>query len=274
MAHVYCHETAHILTRRMRRARVLHRRRQADRAAGHGRQARAGILAAPLATPKPGVHHCQPAAVSVTQATEWGTVYTPRRDRGPGDVARAHGLRMHMDGARLANAIAHLGCSPAEATWRAGVDVLSLRRHQERCAWRPRRWCSSTASSRSRLRAPPQARGPPHVQEALPQRPLVAMLEDGLWLRHASTPTSMAERLALASSGPAGLRAGAGGRGQRAVRGDARATDRRPPREGFEFHRWSGGGSRPAPVVRLVTGFATTEADVDGLLRAAGSIAG
>jgi len=67
-----------------------------------------------------------PRAVSITQGTEASTVYTLAEVRGIAEAARHRGLLVHMDGARLANAIARLGCTPAEATWRAGVDVLSF----------------------------------------------------------------------------------------------------------------------------------------------------
>ena len=77
-------------------------------------------------SPAPPVHHAQPAAVSITQATEVGALYTPAEIREISTVCRDHGLALHMDGARLANAVAALGASPAEITWKAGVDVLSL----------------------------------------------------------------------------------------------------------------------------------------------------
>jgi len=72
------------------------------------------------------VHHNQPAAVSVTQATELGTAYSPAELRAICDVAHGHGMKVHMDGARFANALVGLGCTPAEMTWRSGVDVLSF----------------------------------------------------------------------------------------------------------------------------------------------------
>lgn len=71
-------------------------------------------------------HNVQPRALSVTQANERGLVYEPREIAALTEAARAHGLRVHMDGARFANAVAALGCHPAELTWRAGVDVLCL----------------------------------------------------------------------------------------------------------------------------------------------------
>jgi len=72
------------------------------------------------------VHQSQPAAISITQATELGTVYTPGEISALGKFAHDSDLKLHMDGARLANALAYLKCAPADATWRAGVDVLSF----------------------------------------------------------------------------------------------------------------------------------------------------
>ncbi len=68
----------------------------------------------------------QPFALNLTQPTDFGTLYRPAEVAALCEVAHRHGLQVHMDGARFANAIAALGCSPAELTWRAGVDVLSL----------------------------------------------------------------------------------------------------------------------------------------------------
>ena len=72
------------------------------------------------------VHTVQPAALTLTQATELGTTYRPQAIAALSEVAHRHGLRVHMDGARLANAIDFLDCHPADVTWRAGVDVLSF----------------------------------------------------------------------------------------------------------------------------------------------------
>jgi threonine aldolase len=72
------------------------------------------------------VHRVQPHAISITNATEYGLVYTATEVAAIGALARERGLGLHMDGARFANAIAHLGCDPAEVTWKAGVDILSF----------------------------------------------------------------------------------------------------------------------------------------------------
>jgi threonine aldolase len=71
-------------------------------------------------------HKSQPAAINLTQATDLGAVYKLDEIRALTAIARAHGLKVHMDGARFANAVSRLGCSPADATWQAGVDILSF----------------------------------------------------------------------------------------------------------------------------------------------------
>ncbi len=72
------------------------------------------------------VHHVQPAVLSLTQATEAGTVYHLEEINALSKIAKAHNLYVHMDGARFANALVCLGCSPAAMTWQVGVDVLSF----------------------------------------------------------------------------------------------------------------------------------------------------
>jgi len=91
----------------------------------HGRMDPQALEAA-LSDHPASVHTVQPAAITLTQATELGTAYRPDAIAALAAVARRHGLRVHMDGARLANAIDFLGCHPAEVTWRAGVEVLSF----------------------------------------------------------------------------------------------------------------------------------------------------
>jgi threonine aldolase len=83
-------------------------------------------LDAAMARRRADVHQVQAAALSLTQATECGTVYTPGEVAAIAGWARARGLKVQMDGARFANAVVHLGCSPADVTWRAGVDMLSF----------------------------------------------------------------------------------------------------------------------------------------------------
>lgn len=80
----------------------------------------------PLLLAQGNQHHSQPRVISITNVTEFGAVYTPAEVRRLADFAHANDMLLHMDGARIANAVAACGCTMAEMTWKAGVDVLSF----------------------------------------------------------------------------------------------------------------------------------------------------
>ena len=77
-----------------------------------------------IATKRRDIHYPKPRAVTITQSTETGLVYTPEEVRAIASICKERNLHVQMDGARFSNACASLGCSPAELTWRSGVDVL------------------------------------------------------------------------------------------------------------------------------------------------------
>ena len=93
---------------------------------GEGAKLAPAALIDRLKAIRPDVHQIPARAISITQATEYGLVYTPDEVAAIGQVARDHGLGLHMDGARFANAMAHLGCHPGDVSWRAGVDILTF----------------------------------------------------------------------------------------------------------------------------------------------------
>ena len=93
---------------------------------GAGAKIAAADLESRLAWFEPHVHGVQPKMLSITQATERGAVYTPDEIRALADIAHARGMSVHMDGARFANAVVAQKVSPAELSWKAGVDVLSF----------------------------------------------------------------------------------------------------------------------------------------------------
>jgi threonine aldolase len=84
------------------------------------------IVSAALNANPASIHTVQTSAVSLAQATEAGTVYRPGEIAALAELAHSHGLKVHVDGARLANALVFLGCEPADISWRAGVDVLTF----------------------------------------------------------------------------------------------------------------------------------------------------
>lgn len=226
-------------------------------------------LEAPLRFAKEmGVHHVRPAALSLTQSTEWGTVYTPAEIKALADAAQAQQLGVHMDGSRLANAIAYLECSPAEITWKAGVDVLCLGATKngamaaEAVVFFNRTHATEFESRRKRG-------GHLWSKMRFLSAQLIAYLEDELWLRNARHANAMAARLA------AGLAAVSGVRLVQKAQANELFVEM-PDRlieallaEGFEFYRWAAPAGVKGSVVRLVTSFCTTERDVDTLVEAA-----
>ena len=123
---VICHREAHIQNDECGAPEFYTHGAKLLLAEGAGAKLTPDSVKAVLDATRKDVHQVQPHALSITQATENGRVYSPAEVAALGDLARAHGLGLHMDGARFANAVAHLGFAPAEITWRAGVDALSF----------------------------------------------------------------------------------------------------------------------------------------------------
>jgi threonine aldolase len=193
---VYCHETAHIATDECGAPEFYTAGAKIIGLPSADGKILPAQLDAPLRYAADlGVHHVRPAALSLTQATEWGTVYTPAEVQALSAAARAHRLGVHVDGARIANAIAHLGCSPADITWKSGVDVLSLGATKngamaaEAVIFFDRARTESFAARRKRA-------GHLWSKMRFLSVQLVAYLQDGLWLRNARHANAMAARMA------------------------------------------------------------------------------
>jgi threonine aldolase len=124
---VLCHETAHILNSEGGATSMLGAGAVMRGIGGDDFRMSPDALRAALAATRWGdPHHSQPAVLSFTQPTDMGTVYPVDAIAELAAIARDAGMRVHLDGARIANAVAAIGCTPAEMTWRAGVDVLTL----------------------------------------------------------------------------------------------------------------------------------------------------
>jgi len=212
-----------------------------------------------------GVHHVLPEAVTITQATEWGTVYPVEAVASLGEAARRRGLSLHMDGARFANALCHLGCTPAELTWKAGVDVLSFGATKNGALaaeavifFNP---ALAAGFERRRKRA-----GQLWSKMRYLSAQLIAYLEQDLWLRNASRANAMAARL------EAGLRSSPGVQLVQEVQANElfvameEETIEALEAAGAYFYRWIEVPGVNLPVVRLVTSFRTTESEVDAFL--------
>ncbi|MFG2965968.1 threonine aldolase family protein [Streptomyces sp. NPDC048288] len=209
------------------------------------------------------VHSVEPSVVSITQATETGAVYTLDELHTLGSITKSAGLRLHMDGARFAGAVAALGCTPAEMTWQAGVDLLSFGATKNGTMTTDAvvvfdRSLTPELSFRAKRAGQLASKMRFHAAQ------LEAYLADGLWLRNATHANAMAARL------QEGLKALPGVH----LPGIAEANIvfcHLPQHvieallsEGYAFYhdRWEQG------VVRFVTSFATTLEDVDALVNA------
>jgi threonine aldolase len=215
-----------------------------------------------------GPHHVSPAALSLSQATEAGTIYRTSEIRRLAEIARARDVAVHVDGARFANALVRTNATPAELTWRAGVDVLSFGATKG----------GALAAEAVIFFDPARTAGMPERRKRAghlvsKHRFLAAQLDaylaDDLWLELARHANRMADRLAE------GLRA-AGIKPAWPVEANevfvplSVETDRRLKAKGALYHPWYL-GSLPAgfvippdaTLVRLVTSFSTTEAEVD-----------
>jgi threonine aldolase len=140
------------------------------------------------------IHYPKPRALSVTQATETGTVYSVAEIQTLAETARKFGLRLQMDGARFANAVASLGVTPADITWRAGVDVLCFGGSKNGIALG-----EAVVFFDRELAKDFDYRCKQGGQLASKMRflsaPWLGMLKDGAWLRHAMHSNEMATRL-------------------------------------------------------------------------------
>ena len=206
------------------------------------------------------IHFPKPRVVSVTQATELSTVYTVAELAAVRDACSRHGLRLHMDGARFANAVAALGVPPRSITWEVGVDVLCFggtknglgmgeasvffdRDLADEFAWR----CKQSGQLASKMR--------------FLAAPWVGLLEDGVWLSNAARANAAATRL------EAGLRTMPGIEilGQREANAVfARLTPAHAAtlrERGWRFYDFIGAGG-----CRFMCSWATTDADVDAFL--------
>jgi threonine aldolase len=264
---IYCHEEAHIATDECGAPEFFTAGAKLVTCPGEHGKLTPETLAGRLAGAGV-VHNVQPAVVSITQETEAGTVYRSEEVAALSALARQHGLALHMDGARFANAVAGLGCSPAAVTWRAGVDVLSFGATKNGALAAEAVVFFDPAKAETlgfrRKRA-----GHLLSKQRFVSAQLEAYLTGDLWLRNARHANAMAARLG------AGLGRLPGARLLHPVEANEVfielpevAIDRLAV-TGFGFYRWG-----DAPVLRLVTAFDTDPAAVDSLLRVAGDALG
>ena len=223
-------------------------------------------LAKAIAQHRPGnTHTVQPAAVSITQISEMGHIYSPGEVARLAKLAHRHKLAVHMDGARFANAVAALGCRPADITWRAGVDILSFGGTKNGCFGAEAVVVFDKARAASFLYRRQRA-GHTFSKMRFLSAQLDAYVHKGLWLELARHSNAMMRRLAGGLSRIPDIELHTMPRANLAFVNFPNPIWRALEKAGFTFYHW---GNAHWHTARLVTAFSTDPADVDRFVAAA-----
>ena len=203
------------------------------------------------------VHRVQPAAISITNATEYGRSYTPAEVAAIGALAKARGLRFHMDGARFANAVIHSGATPADLTWRAGVETLSFGFIKNGGLSAEVLVCFDTTLAQE-IRIRRKRAGHLASKGRYLAAQVLALVEDDRWLANARAANSGAAMLAVAAGARLLHPVEANEVFLRATPAEAMALRE----QGFEFYDWADG------EVRFVTSWDQPQVEIDALAAA------
>lgn len=256
---VFCSALAHINTAEANAAGFFGGGLKLAPVAGEHGKVDAEELKRTLAGFPPGqLHRGEPAAVNLTQASDYGAVYRLEEVRAVAEVAKARGLKVHMDGARFANALARLQCSPAELSWRSGVDILSFGATKNGGAL-----CDAivvfTPEIADRLAIQLRRAGQVWSKMRFASAQLMAYIENGLWLRLARQSNAVAARIAGGIAGVAEIKLVA------PVEANEIFVELPPgamdalEADGFQFYR------RSATLARFVCRFDVTDVEADAL---------
>lgn len=264
-AAVFCHEHAHIAEDECGAPEFYSGAKLALVPGAHGKMTPETLAAALSRVGTGGVHGVQRGMLSITNVTEAGTIYTAAEVAALTALAKAQGLPCHMDGARFANALVATGATPAEMTWKAGIDILSFGGTKNGCLgveavvlFDPARaWEFELRRKRG---------GHLFSKHRMLSAQFEAYLTDGLWLRLAAQANAMGRRLADGLAGIGGV------------------TQKHTVDANMMFPEWEAGGHArlqaagakyyawPLPDgregARLVTSWNTTEDHVDRFLQA------
>ncbi len=266
---VLCHEDSHINTDECGAPEFFGNGIKLVGLPGDGGKITLGVLKVALEKPQWGApHHVVPSVLSLSQATEAGTIYRPAEIRELADLAHTHGMAVHMDGARLGNALARINAPADEATWRAGVDVLSLGATKGGAMgaeaiifFDPNR---SAGFDRRRKRG-----GHLLSKHRFIAAQMEAFLTDGLWLKLARHANAMADRLSDRLTAAGVTPVWPVEANEVFVLISRPACNRLKAKGAAFYERMPGNLPKPAAIkpdsvlVRLVTSFATTTAEVD-----------
>lgn len=211
------------------------------------------------------IHHPQPAALSLTQMNEYGVTYTLDELSELTAIAREHNLKVHMDGARFGNAIVGLNVSPADMTWRIGVDMLVFGATKNGALAGEIIVCFNPDAAEE-LEFRRKRAGHLCSKMRILSAPLAAYLQDDLWLENARHANRMAQRLAAGLAPVDGIDLCRQPSGNQLFMAMDPALKTKLLDAGAYFEDWPDDGPT---AVRMVTAFNTLETDVDAVIAAA-----
>ena len=260
---VFCHTHAHVAEDECNAPEFYSGAKLVLVPGAHGKITPASLAKALASTGEGGVHGVQRGMLTLTNVTEAGSVYSPAEIAALTGLTKTHALPCHLDGARFANALVATGATPADLTWKAGIDVLSLGGTKNGCLGVEAVVLFDPAKAwEFELRR--KRGGHLFSKHRFLSAQMEAYLTDGLWLRLAAGANAMGQRLA------AGLRA------KGVTLPEAPANMLFPEWQPGTHDRLEAAGAvfnrMPAPEgrerARLVTSWSTTPADVDAFLAA------
>lgn len=264
---IFCHEMAHINVDECHAPEFFtHGNKLVGVPGDNGKMTPDSLRKAMATVPDNVPMHGRPAAVSMTQATEFGTIYQLDEIRALAEVTHERNVPLHMDGARFANALVALDVSPAEMTWRAGVDVLSFGGTKNGC------WCAEAVV----FFKPEDAEGFEYLRKRAAQvfskaRFISAQFEgylaDDNWLATARHANAMCARLADGLRQAEGVRLPIPPEANELFPIIKKAQAEKLRAAGAKFYDMPVDFIEEDEVfIRLVTSFATTPGDVDQFL--------
>lgn len=233
-----------------------------------GKMDRSALVDAVAMYPKSFVHHGRPGAITITQSTEIGTLYSVEEIAAISEVARSNDIPLHMDGARFANAVSAMEATPAEMTWKSGVDFLSFGGTKNGC------WCAEALicfdpAMREEMAFHHKRAGQLFSKSRFIAAQFEAYLTDSLWLELAAHANAKTEKLAKELEGSNSLRLAWKPEANESFVIMEKSKAQKLRDEGAVFYEWgvpqdhAGIVGEGADLYRLVTSFATTDEEID-----------
>jgi threonine aldolase len=273
---IFCHQDAHVMTDECGGPENWTGGAKITPLPGVGGKIAPATLTAALEAPRRGIHSVAPAALSLTNLTECGTAYTAGETAALAAIAKQHGLKVHLDGARFSNALVGGNASPAALTWKAGVDVLTLGATKN----------GALAAEAVIFFDKPLADTAPYRRmrggHLLSKGRLLSgqfegWLKDDHWLDLARQANAAARRLAQGLAAATGVRLAWPIDGNEVFAVLPEQLEQRLLKEGFRFYRWRAEAMAAADMpragevlCRLVCSWRTQQEDVDRFVASAG----